>query len=61
MAPVDTLKGTTAIQRDVDRLEEWDSSDLTKFSKEKCQVLPLLWASREGQERPGLYQQDHSQ
>lgn len=42
MAPVDTLKGTTAIQRDVDRLEEWDSSDLMKFSKEKCQVLPLL-------------------
>ena len=35
------LKGMAAIQRDADRLEEWDNSDLMKFSNDKCQVLHL--------------------
>jgi len=35
------LKGMAAIQKDVDRLAEWDNSDFMKFSKRKCQVPHL--------------------
>lgn len=35
----DTLKGKAAIQREVERLEEWADRNLTKFNKDKSQVV----------------------
>ncbi|KAK4813802.1 hypothetical protein QYF61_026384 [Mycteria americana] len=39
--PVDTVKCWTAIQRDLDRLEEGSKNHLMKFQKDKCKVLHL--------------------
>ena len=38
---VDTPDGCNAIQRDLDRLEEWANRNLVKFDKGKCKVLHL--------------------
>jgi len=39
---VDTPEGQEdAIQRDLDRLERWDSVNLMKFKKAKCKVLHM--------------------
>ena len=38
---VDTLEGSDAILRDLDRVERWAHVNLTKFNKAKCKVLHM--------------------
>lgn len=37
------LEGRTAIQRNLDRLEEWATKNIVKFNKDKCQSPALCW------------------
>ena len=38
---VNTPEGQDAIQRDLDRLEQWTQEDLMRFNKSKCKILHL--------------------
>ena len=38
---VDTVGGSAAIQRCVDRLEKWADRSIVRFTKRKCRILHL--------------------
>lgn len=49
----DTLEGSNAILKNMDRLERWACANLMKFSKAKCSVLPLGWGNPKHKYRLG--------
>jgi len=48
---VDVQEGWDVTHRDLDRLEEWTSANLTKTEKTKCNVLHLGWGDPQHQHR----------
>ena len=39
--PTSCLEGWNAIQRDLDRLEQWTQENLRRFNKTECKILHL--------------------
>ena len=50
---VDTIEGTDAIQRDVDKLKKGSHENLMKFNKAKCKILHLDRGNRRYKYRLG--------
>ena len=51
---VDTPEGWDAIQRDLNRLEQWGQGNLMRFNKTKCKILHLGHGNSHYQYKWGL-------
>jgi len=57
---VDTPEGQDAIQRDLERLEQWAQANLMRFNKSKCKILLSGWENPHYQYKLGDERIEHS-